>query len=53
MVDGLFYCATLTGRRRGRAAFVEAGAKTFDTGAEAVKSVTRWAIPGGWVRCRR
>ena len=53
MVDGLFYCATLTGRRGGHTPFVEAGAETSDTGAEAVKSVTRWAIPGGWVRCRR
>jgi len=32
MVDGLF-CATLTGRRRGHAPFVQAGAETSDTGA--------------------
>jgi len=37
MVDGLFFCATLTGRRGGRTPFVQAGAETSDTGAEAVK----------------
>jgi len=35
MVDGLF-CATLTGRRRPYP-FVQAGAETSDTGAEAVE----------------
>ena len=38
MVDGLFICATLTGRRGGHAPFVQAGAETSDTGAEAVKT---------------
>jgi len=38
MVDGLFFCATLTGRRGGHAPFVQAGVETSDTGAEAVKS---------------
>jgi len=38
MVDGLFFCATLTGRRGGHTPFVRAGAETSDTGAEAVKS---------------
>jgi len=37
MVDGLFFCATLTGRRGGYTPFVQAGAETSDTGAEAVK----------------
>jgi len=37
MVDGLFFCATLTGRRGGHTPFVQARAKTFDAGAEAVK----------------
>jgi len=42
MVDGLFFCVTLTGRRGGHTPFVQAGAETPYTGAEAVK-------PGGWV----
>jgi len=37
MVDGLFFCATLTSRRGGHTPFVQSGAKTFDTGAEAFK----------------
>ena len=37
MVEGLFFCATLTGRRGGHTPFVRAGAETSDTGAEAVK----------------
>ena len=37
MVDSLFFCATLTGRRGGHTPFVQAGAETSDTGAEAVK----------------
>jgi len=37
MGDGLFFCATLTSRRGGYAPFVQAGAETSDTGAEAVK----------------
>ena len=36
MVDGLF-CATLTGRRGGHTPFVQAGAETSDTGAEAIE----------------
>jgi len=36
MVDSLF-CATLTGRRGDHTPFVQAGAETSDTGAEAVK----------------
>ena len=36
MVDGLFF-ATLTGRRGGHTPFVQAGAETSDTGAEAVE----------------
>jgi len=37
MVNGLFFCATLTGRRGGHTPFVQARAETSDTGAEAVK----------------
>ena len=37
IVDGLFFCATLTGRRGCRTPFVQAGVETSDTGAEAVK----------------
>jgi len=36
MVDGLFSCATLTGRRGGHTPFVQAGTETSDTGAEGV-----------------
>jgi len=36
MVDGLFYAA-LTGRGGGHTPFVQAGAETSDTGAEAVE----------------
>jgi len=36
MVDGLF-CTTLTGRSGGHTPFVQAGAETSDTGAEAVE----------------
>jgi len=37
MVDGLFFCATLTGRRGGHTPFVQAGEETSYTSAEAVK----------------
>ena len=37
MVDGLFFCATLTGRRGGHTPFVQAGAETSNTGVEAVE----------------
>ena len=51
MVDGLFFCATLTGRRWGHAPFVEAGAGTSNTGAEAVKPDpgSSWEGHSGWV----
>jgi len=42
MVDGLFFCATLTNRRGGHTPFVQAGVETSGTGAEAVKT-----DPGG------
>jgi len=38
MFDGLFFWATLTGRRGGHTPFVQERAETSDTGAEAVKS---------------
>jgi len=31
IVDGLFFCATLTGRRGGHTSFVQVGAETSDT----------------------
>jgi len=37
MVDGLFFCVTLTGLRGGHTPFLQAGAETSNTGAEAVK----------------
>jgi len=37
MVEGLFFCATLTGRRGGYTPFVQAGAETSDTGVKVVK----------------
>jgi len=37
MVDGLFFCATLTGRKGGHTPFVQAGAESSNTGAEADK----------------
>jgi len=37
MVDGLLFCATLTGRRGGHTPFVQAREETSDIGAEAVK----------------
>jgi len=38
MVDSLFFCATLTGRRGGHSPFVQAGVEMSDTSVEAVKS---------------
>jgi len=38
MVDGLFFCATLKGRRGGHSPFVQARVETSDTRVEAVKS---------------
>jgi len=46
MVDGLFFCATLTGRREGHTPFVQAGAEAADTGAEAVKPDPRCSWEG-------
>jgi len=37
MVDGLFSCTTLTGRRGGHTPFVQVGTEMSDTGAQAVK----------------
>jgi len=41
MVDGLFFCTTLTSSRSSHTPFVQAGAETSDTGAEAVKLETQ------------
>jgi len=52
MVNGLFFCATLTDRRGGHTPFVQAGAETSDTGADAVKPdpSSFWeGYSGGWV----
>jgi len=51
MVDGLF-CATLTGRRGSHTPFVQAGAETSYTGAEAVEPDPGFSWEGhsgGWV----
>jgi len=37
MVDGLFFCTTLTRRRGGHTPFVQTGAEAPDTSAETVK----------------
>jgi len=52
MVDDLFFCARLTGRRGGHTLFVQAGAETSDNGAEAVKPDPGSSWEGhswGWV----
>jgi len=52
MVDGLFFFAKRTGRRGAHTPFVQAGAETSDTGAEAVKTDTgsSWmGHSGGWL----
>jgi len=46
MVDGLFFCATLTGRRGSHTPFVQAGMETSDTGAEAVRPDPRCSWEG-------
>jgi len=37
MVDGLFFCTTLTGHRGSQTTFVQPGAETSDTGEEVVE----------------
>jgi len=52
MVNGLFFCATLTGRTGGHTPFVQDGADTSNTGAEAVEldpSSSRYGHSGCWV----
>jgi len=52
MVDGLFICATLTGRRGGHTSFVQAGAETSNIDVEAVKLDPGSSCKGhsrGWV----
>jgi len=46
MVDGLFFCAILTGRRGGHTPFVQAEAETSDTSAEVVKPDQTQAVLG-------
>jgi len=50
MVDGLFLCATFTGRRGGHTPFVQTGAETSDTGAEVVKLDPRCSRQGHFKR---
>jgi len=52
MVDGLFFCATLTGRRGGHSPFVQAGAETSDTGAVKPDPSSSWEGHSGGV-CTR
>jgi len=49
-VDGLFLCVTLTGRRGDHTPFVQAGAETPNTDAEAVKPDPgfSWEGHSGW-----
>ena len=52
MVDGLFFCATLTGCRGGHTPFAQTRSETSDTGAEAVEPIpgSSWkGHSGGWV----
>jgi len=52
MVDGLFFCATLTGRRGGHTPFAQARAKTFDAVRRRLsrtQAVLGRVIPGGAV----
>ena len=51
MVDGLFFCATPTGPRKGHNPFVQAGAEMPDTGAKAVMPNPRcsWKGHSRWV----
>jgi len=46
MVDGLFFCATPTGPRKGHNPFVQAGAEMPDTGAKAVMPNPRCSWKG-------
>jgi len=50
MVDGLFFCATLTGHTGSHTPFVQVGAETSDTGIEAVKPdpSSSWEGHSGW-----
>jgi len=46
MVDSLFFCATLTGRRKGQNPFAYVGAEKSDTGPETVKLDPRCSWQG-------
>ena len=46
MVDGLFFCATLTGCRGAHTLSEQAGVETSDTGAEVVKPDPRCSWEG-------
>jgi len=51
MFDCLFFCATLTGLKRGHTRFAQAGAESPDTGVEADKPDPGFSCEGnsGWV----
>ena len=49
MIDGLSFCATLTGRRGGHTPFVQAGMEMSDTGAETVKPDSGCSSKGYWM----
>ena len=46
MVDGLFFCATFTGRRGGHTPFVQAGGESSDTNADAAKQDPDCSLEG-------
>ena len=52
-LDGLFFYAKLTSRRRGNIPFAWAGTETSNSGAEAVKSDPRCSFYEGGCRCWR
>jgi len=62
IVDGLFFCATLTRRRGGHTVFAQAEEETSDTSAEAVKptgprlflggSLQGERVPVSWMKMR-
>jgi len=54
MVDGLFFCATLTSHKGSLTPFMQTGAETSDTGVETVKSDPGSVWEGhseGWCHC--
>ena len=55
MVDGLFFCATLKGRRGGHTPFVQTWAESptpVQRRLSRTHTILGRAMPGGWVACR-